>query len=279
MQTTNASFATHVLAGWDKAARGVAAVWTLIKIVVVASALIWLASWRINSDQSPKVSYETFVSMASPLETVNQDFSIGNHEMPSIAVLASPSEAERMASPGMTAAQIQRARWMWRTWEAVNRRGESQRQIGAADRSFAVELVSAAVSESLGKDQKTPKSNTAEGQSNVRVLIGPDLIPSLDSGKLPVFTDADTSKWRGEAARQNLRLSELDMRRAKFFQTKYGMNMMPSKSPDDLEIRAEEKLEAESAGRWERRPVAPLSANERLELAVGVLNVLAGGTK
>lgn len=273
MQTTNTSFATRVLAACDKAARAVQAVWTLFKIVVVAALLIWLASWKISSDQAPEVSYAQFVSMASPLETVNQDFSIGNHSMPSLAVMAPLSEAERMANLGMTAAQLQRARWMLRTWTAVHARNEPNRQLsGASEKSFASRLVD----DAMGKEAK--KSNIAE-LSNIQVLLGNDLIPSLASGKLPVFTDADTAKWKAEASR--LRLSEIDMRRAKFFQVKYGVNMMPAKVPDDLEIRAEEKLAQDASNGVNRgyyRPriqTSPLSDNERLELAVGVLNTLA----
>jgi hypothetical protein len=277
----------------DTAVKTINAVWTLILIVLVISAAAWAISWKMDASKEPEYGMTQFIALASPIETKAQPFTIGRHAMPQLAVMAPLPEAERVANPSLTAAQLQRAKWMDRTWKAGQLRNESNRALPGAGKSSVSTFVTGVVSDVMEKKGQSPlDAHSIEELSNINVLVGNDVIPSLASGLLPVFTDAETAKWKAELARERITLNEIDMRRAKFFQKKFGPGTMPAKSPDDIEIRTAEKLESQAqkqpqnltfadqmaamqaaqAQGFSRQQTAPLSDNERLEAACQVLN-------
>ena len=281
----------------DTAVKTINAVWTLILIVLVGSAAAWAISWKMDASKEPVNGMAQFIALASPLETQPQSFTIGRHVMPQLSVMAALPEAERLANPSLTAAQLQRAKWMDRTWKAIQLRNEANRAVSGAGKSGVSEFVVGIASDIMDKKgQKGQDATSIAELSNINVLVGiNDVIPSLASGLLPTFSDAETAKWKAELVRERITLSELDMRRAKFFQKKFGAGTVAAKSPDDVEIRTAEKLAAESnqqpasnsfadqmlamqraqAQAAARQQAAPLSDNERLEAACQVLNFVA----
>lgn len=277
-----ASAAAPVRAGFsafDATVKSVNATWSLLKIVVVVSVVMWAFGLKNSGVDESQLGMSKFITLASPLETTNQSFSIGNYKMPKIAVLAALPESERVANPSLTAAQLQRAKWMDRTWNDVRLRNESNRALSNASKGFVSEEVMPFVNDAMGR--KSEKSDVEISELvSVNVLVGAEIIPSLASGLLPVFSDAETAAWKNELARGKVVLNELDMRRAKFFQTKFGPGSMPEKAQSDIEIRAEEKLahDAQPVDYFGRRAsiaTAPLSNNERLEAACNALNIVA----
>ena len=267
------------ISSWLSAiAQALGAFWSLLKIGVLVFGVVWVAS-ALKADPPEAGGMARFIELSSPLETVKQDFSIGTHKMPPLAVLAPLPEAERVANPALTAAQLQRAKWLDRTWNEVQARNESNRAFSNASKGFVAEKIMPLASEVLGKKEAKAVSDVADLVS-VNVLVGAEIIPSLASGLLPVFTDAETLAWKIELAREKIVLNELDMRRAKFFQTKFGPAAIPAKSAADIEIRAAEKLvnDAQPVDYFGRRATgaaAPLSDNERLELACQALIFVA----
>lgn len=262
---------------FDSTVKGINATWTIIKIAIVV-ALVVLAFGFKNKTAEPTVAdvdMGKFLSMASPLELSNQNFSIGKYTLPPVAVLAALPEADRVANPAFTAAQLQRARWMNRTWGEVHLRNESNREMtGLVGENIAKQFVSGVLNDFF--DKKTQKETGVKSISelaNINVLVGDDVIPSLASGLLPVFTDAETAAWKAVQASERVSLNELDMRRAKFFHVKYGAGTMPAPAPADVEIRAAEKL-APGNNPWARRDVSPQSDNERLQAACAILNIV-----
>lgn len=267
-----------------KSARYVNIVWLIVLFLVVI--FVSYIGWGIyKANQEPEMGMAQFMVLASPLETAPQRFNIGRHTMPSVKVLPTLLEAERVQNPSFTAAQLQRAKWMTRTWDTVHKRNETRRDFGNKQ-GVVSKWLGVVISEALGKDPKAEAMDIAE-LSNLQVMVGNDLIPPLVSGLLPVFSDADTAKIKVEMARENIVLSEIDMRRAKYFQMKYGAGTMPEKAVDDVELRAEEKADKltqyggeegyQQAVRYGARMTggAPLSENERLELACNMLNIIA----
>jgi hypothetical protein len=266
---------------FDVTVKSVNATWSIVKIALVIGTAVWLLSLK-NSNSAPadsQLGMEKFITLASPLETSKQEFSIGNYKLPQIAVLAALPEAERMANPSMTAAQLQRAKWMDRTWKDVGLRNEENRALPSAGQSdVAKQFVAGILNDVLDKKtQKETGTKSISELSGINVVVGDEVIPSLASGLLPVFTDAETAAWKTELAREKIVLNELDMRRAKFFLVKFGPGSMPAKAPSDMEIRTAEKLESDVRNGWAmtRPTTAPLSDNERLEAACQALNFVA----
>lgn len=254
------------------------AFWTLCKIALLVGFVALLISG--SGTQKEKVlDMNYFLSLASPLETQHQVFTIGSHTMPKVEILAAVPEQERVQNPSMTAAQLQRAKWMNRTWGEVVARNEANQSMSSDNKKgFAATYVSDVLAEAMDKKgQKAMGGNAIAESTTLNVLVGAEVIPSLASGLLPVFSDADTAKWKIELAREKIELSELDMRRAKFFQTKFGPGTIPVKAPSDIEIRAaEDAAPAVSNGFNSYRPAgAPWSENERLEAACQALNFVA----
>lgn len=258
--------------------QAVNAFWALLKIGLLVGLVAW--AWAALKQAPPEAGgMARFLALSSPLETTNQNFSIGSHKMPPLAVLAALPEAERVANPSLTAAQLQRAKWLDRTWNEVQARNESNRALSNASKGFVAEKILPVVGEVIGKKEGKTEIDIADLVS-VNVLVGNEVVPSLASGLLPVFSDAETLAWKAELARSKIVLNELDMRRAKYFQAKFGPGSMPPKAPADVEIRAAEKLayEAQPVDYFGRRaplPTASLSDNERLEAACNALNIVA----
>ena len=256
-------------------------IWNLLLLAVAITVGCYIAPGFAPEKQPEGLN--DFIGMASPIENVPQQFSIGKHNMPSVEVMAPLSEVERQANPSFTAAQLQRAKWMDRTLRAVRARNETAKAVNKDGKSYAVEFVQSVLAknkEDSGSARVVMSARDIAELSSINVLVGIDIIPSLASGLLPVLSDAETALWKEEVTRQQIKLSVLDMRRAKYFQNKLGTGVVPAKSPDDEEIRAEEKLMNVVKPRTNmflRQPTwaAPLSENERLELAVGVLNTIA----
>lgn len=266
----------------DLLANSINLAWTLLKICVVVACAVWAFGLASDSKkQAAAVSFEQFLAMASPLETEKQELKIGRYTMPVLAVMAALPEVERTQNPAFTAAQLQRAKWLDRTWREVQLRNEPDLEIsgdGADKKEGLMGAAQAFVSGAMGdliagkkQGKDSPKISGAE-VSGINVLAGADLIPSLASGKLPVFTDAETAAWRAVLVREKLSgLNELDMRRAKFYQSLRGAGAVPESALSDLEIRAMEKLESSA---WVQRKTAAASDNERLRAACEVLNML-----
>ena len=256
--------------------KGVNATWSLIKIALVVALVVLAFSFKnkIEEPAATDVDMGKFLSMASPLELSSQDFSIGKYTLPPVAVLASLPEADRVANPAFTAAQLQRGRWMDRTWKEVHLRNDADKSMtGRGGENVAKKFVSGVLSDFF--DKKTQKETGVKSISelaNINVLVGDDLIPSLASGLLPVFTDSETAAWKAVQASERVSLNELDMRRAKFFHVKYGPGTMPAPAPADVEIRAAEKLSPSNP--WARRETSPQSDNERLQAACAILNIV-----
>lgn len=263
-------------------------VWLIIlAVVVVVIALGW---WKINQvTKEPELGMAEFLVLASPIENVQQTFSIGRHEMPSLRVLPELLEIERVNNPSLTGAQLQRAKWMERAWISIHRRNESRRQVGKQPDGMVDRWAVNIVQKAMGKERREEVMDGLDiaELSNLQVMVGNDVIPSLVSGLLPVFSDAETLKYRTELFKQKLPLNELDMRRAKFFQTKYGAGTVPAKAIDDIEMRKDERMivadraggeealqKAINSGYFKMPAGDPLTENERLELACGVLNAL-----
>lgn len=255
--------------------------WTLLKICVVVACAGWAFGFASDGKKQAAASFEHFLAMASPLETEKQEIKVGRYAMPVVAVLAALPEVERTQNPAFTAAQLQRAKWLDRTWREVQLRNEPGLEIsgqGADEKSGLTGAAQAFVSSVMAdliagkkQDKDSPKFSGAE-VSGINVLAGADLIPSLASGQLPVFTDSETAAWRAVLVREKLAgLSELDMRRAKYYQTLRGVGAVPEPAISDLEIRAMEKLESSA---WVQRKTAAASDTERLRAACEVLNLV-----
>lgn len=268
---------SKVGAVFDTAIKGIDAVWSIIKIVFVVALVVLAFSFKSKVEEPAAVDVDMgkFLSMASPLELSSQDFSIGRYTLPPVAVLASLPESERVANPAFTAAQLQRAKWMHRTWQEVHLRNESNRSMtGIGGENVAKQFVNGVIADFFDKKtQKETGTKSISELANINVLVGDDVIPSLASGLLPVFTDSETAAWKAVQASERVSLNELDMRRAKFFHVKYGPGAMPAPAPADVEIRAAEKL-APGGNPWARREVAPQSDNERLQAACAILQIV-----
>lgn len=260
----------------EKAVRGIETVWTLLKISIVLFLVAWFVISKMGTADSVKPkAFAEYLASASPLETP-QRYTLNKHAMPTLAsVLPAITEQERLQHPGATAVQIARAKWIERTWNEVEQRGEPERKVNGGEKSFLASLGA----EVMGKDAKAEGADAKPG--TVQLLVGSDVVPALASGKLPVFSEADTVKYQAEQAKQGLALYELDYRRALWFVLKFGAGNKPAVAPEDAEIRAVEaasKPKPDAWGRVERQVIAPWSENERMARAVDVLNVIYAPT-
>lgn len=266
----------------EKAVKGVEATWTLMKIGVVLFLVVWFIASKIGAADSDKPkAFADYLAVASPIESP-QRYTLNKHTMPLLAsVLPAVTEAERLAHPDATAIQLQRAKWIERTWLDAEKRGEEGRKVNGGEKNVVAVALGGIVSEAMGKP--ADKSDVAGGElAKLQLLVGDAVVPSLASGKLPVFSDADMAKVRAEEAKQGVTWRELDYRRALWFVVTYGAGNKPAPAAEDVEIRASEavadKDRPRAGGLWTTpappAPAAPLSENERMAKAVDVLNVV-----
>lgn len=263
----------------EKAVRGVETVWTLIKIVLVLGIVVvlGLAQFTSSDDKKPE-SFKDFLALASPLEAP-QKFTLNAHVLPvQAAVLPAVSEAERLQNPGATAVQIARAKWIERTWGEVEKTGEAGRKINGGKPAGVGAVLGGFISAAMGKEEGQGKKEASGAEITAKqLLVGDAVVPSLVSGKLPVFSDADAAKVQAEAAKQGVSLGELDYRRALWFVVSYGAGNKPAPAPADVEIRTAEAANKPKPNGWgmaERQNIAPWSDNERMARAVDVLNFI-----
>lgn len=261
----------------EKAVRGVETVWTLIKIVLVLGIVVvlGLAQFTSSDDKKPE-SFKDFLALASPLEG-QQNFTLNKHVLPvQASVLPAVPEAERLQNPGATAVQIARAKWIERTWNEVEKTGEPGRKINGGKPAGVAAVLGGFISAAMGKEEGQGKKDASSAEIAAKqLLVGDAVVPSLVSGTLPVFSDADTAKVQAEQVKQGVALGELDYRRALWFVVKYGAGNKPAPAPSDVEIRAAEAANKPKPNGWgqvERQNVAPWSDNERMARAVDVLN-------
>lgn len=263
----------------EKAVRGVETVWTLIKIVLVLGIVVvlCLAQFTSSDDKKPE-SFKDFLALASPLEA-QQNFTLNKHVLPvQASVLPAVLEAERLQNPGATAVQIARAKWIERTWNEVEKTGEPGRKVNGGKPAGVAAVLGGFISAAMGKEEGQGRKEASSAEVSAKqLLVGDVVVPSLVSGSLPVFSDADTAKAQAEQVKQGLSLGELDYRRALWFVVKYGAGNKPAPAPADVEIRAAEaankpKPNGNFFGQVERQNVAPWSDNERMARAVDVLN-------
>lgn len=263
----------------EKAVRGVETVWTLIKIVLVLGIVVvlCLAQFTSSDDKKPE-SFKDFLALASPLEA-QQNFTLNKHVLPvQASVLPAVPEAERLQNPGATAVQIARAKWIERTWNEVEKTGEPGRKVNGGKPAGVAAVLGGFISAAMGKEEGQGRKEASSAEISAKqLLVGDAVVPSLVSGSLPVFSEADTAKVQAEQVKQGLALGELDYRRALWFVVKYGAGNKPAPAPADVEIRAAEaankpKPNGNFFGQVERQNVAPWSDNERMARAVDVLN-------
>jgi len=266
----------------EKAVKGVEATWTLMKIGVVLFLVVWFIVSKIGAADSDKPkAFADYLAAASPIETA-QRYTLNKHTMPALAsVLPAVTEAERLAHPEATAIQLQRAKWIERTWQDAERRGEEGRKVNGGEKGMVASVLGGVVSEAMGKP--ADKSDVAGGDlAKLQLLVGDAVVPSLASGKLPVFGDADWAKVKAEEVKQGVTWRELDYRRALWFVVTYGAGNKPAPAAEDAEIRAAEaaaeKDRPKGGGLWSAptppAATAPLSENERMAKAVDVLNIV-----
>lgn len=264
----------------EKAIKGIETTWTLIKIGVVLGIVVVLGLAQFTSPDTPKpASFKEFLALASPLETP-QDFTLNSYTMPTHAgVLPAVSEAERLQNPAATAVQIARAKWIERTWGEMEKTGEKGSRINGGKPAGVSAVLGGFISAAVGKEEegkgKGKKADAvAADAADKQLLLGNELVPSLSSGLLPVFSDADTAKVSAEQAKLRVALGEIDYRRGLWFVIKFGAGNKPAPAPGDVEIRTAEAANKPKASYWssDRQTIAPLSHNERMALAVDVLN-------